>query len=345
MLTRDSRRLEWKIGLFRRYFSGLQHVYGTYNPADGKSWQIKRPVTDEVIAKHLAGREPYGVYLLNGDVTRAVVADFDAQDANPPLAFIYGCQRYGLHAYLETSKSKGYHVFLFFPATGVPAVKARAVVRHILAESECGTVEVFPKQDRIDVDAGHVGNFINAPLFGRALPHGKTVFVDPANGLKPYPNQWEFLESIVITTEAQLDEIIEVNEIVLSPSAAVSSSAEVGTWQGARGLPPCALRMLSEGVTSLQRLSCFRLATHFRRMGVPAPIAIAALLKWRESNHPANGKRILTAEEVENQVAHAYLKAYCGYGCNEPEVAPHCSSSCHLYPAVMAQRRGARPTN
>lgn len=345
MLTRDSRSLEWKIGLFRRYFSGLQHVYGTYNPADGKSWQVKRSVTNDVIAKHLAGREPYGVYLLNGDVTRAVVTDFDAQDANPPLAFIDGCQRYGIHAYLETSKSKGYHVWLFFPATGVPAAKARAVVRHTLAESGCGFVEVFPKQDRIDVEAGHVGNFINAPLFGRAVRHGNTVFIDPANGLKPYPNQWEYLENFVTTTEAQLDEIIEVNEIAQSASAATSSSVEVGTWQGARGLPPCAQRMLSEGVTSLQRLSCFRLATHFRRIGVPAPIAIAALLKWREGNRPATGKRILTAEEVENQVAHAYLKAYCGYGCNEPEVVPHCSSSCHLYPAVMAQRRGATPTN
>ena len=344
MLTRDPRSLEWKIGLFRRYFSGLQHVYGTYNPADGKSWQIKRPVTNDVIAMHLAGREPYGVYLLNGEVTRAVVADFDAQDANSPLAFIDGCQRYGLHVYLETSKSKGYHAWLFFPATGVPAAKARAVVRHILAESDCGIVEVFPKQDRIDVEAGHVGNFINAPFFGRAVPHSKTVFVDPANGLKPYPNQWEFLESIVTTTEAQLDEIIEVNEIALNQAASIADSTALGTWQGARGLPPCAQRMLSEGVTSLQWLSCFRLATHFRRMGVPAPIAIAALLKWRESNRPANGKRILTAEEVENQVAHAYLKEYTGYGCTEPEVATHCSSTCHLYPAVMAQRRGATPT-
>ena len=30
-----------KIRLFQSFFSGLSHVYGTYDPASGRTWQVK----------------------------------------------------------------------------------------------------------------------------------------------------------------------------------------------------------------------------------------------------------------------------------------------------------------
>ena len=169
---------ERKIKIFKELFSGLKNAYGTYNPKTGQAWQEKDPVTDKVILDHLTGRKPYGIYLLVNNRIRAIAVDFDTKDQLPPMEFLSSAKHYGITAYIERSKSKGHHVWMFFNNQGVLAAKARMVVRHILDEIEQPDTEVFPKQDEI---AGNVmfGNFINAPLFGALVPNGKTVFVDP----------------------------------------------------------------------------------------------------------------------------------------------------------------------
>jgi hypothetical protein len=68
--------IEKKIKIFRRLFAGLPHAYGTYDPNPGRSAQMKAAVTDKVFANHIKGKQPFGVYLLVHDKTRAVVVDF-----------------------------------------------------------------------------------------------------------------------------------------------------------------------------------------------------------------------------------------------------------------------------
>jgi hypothetical protein len=48
-----------RIQLFRSYFGGLAHVYGTYDPATGRAWQVKEPVTDQAIRDHLKRRSQH----------------------------------------------------------------------------------------------------------------------------------------------------------------------------------------------------------------------------------------------------------------------------------------------
>jgi hypothetical protein len=173
-----------KLRLFRRLFAGLPRVYGTYDPHTGRVRQIKEPVTDRVLLAHLQGRRSYGVYLLVGDRTRAIAVDFDTDDLLGPVEFVNAARGYHIASYIERSKSKGYHVWIFFGKRSVPAAKARLVVRHILAEIERPTTEVFPKQDSLDTNVTY-GNFINAPLFGALVSKGRTIFVDPADPTKP----------------------------------------------------------------------------------------------------------------------------------------------------------------
>lgn len=194
MLQRDPRSPAEKAALFLDRFAGLQHLYGTYDPATGRSWQVKRPITPAVVHAHLTGQRPLGVYLLTGTHTRAIAVDYDIDDANAPIALRDLADHYELATAIETSKSKGYHVWTFFPPEGVPAAKARAVILHILDELD-HEAEVFPKQDVIALDRGECGNFINLPFFGRWVPAGKTVFVDPTQGMRPYPNQWVFAKT------------------------------------------------------------------------------------------------------------------------------------------------------
>ena len=102
-----------KIRIFRKLFSGLTNVYGTYDSVNGRVWQVKEPVTNDTIPAHLKGLRPYGVYLLNGDHITAIAADFDNPSALPPVEFINAAQHFRLPAYIETSKSKGFHAWSF----------------------------------------------------------------------------------------------------------------------------------------------------------------------------------------------------------------------------------------
>lgn len=318
-----------KVDLFRSYFSGMTNVYGTYDPGNGRSWQEKKPVTYETILAHLQGKRPYGVYLLVGDRTRAIVADFDDTDAHAPIEFINKAKHYQLPAYLETSKSKGFHVWIFFQEDGVKASKARLVVKSILEEIGYPETEIFPKQDSLDGNASF-GNFINTPLFGGLVPTKRTVFVDP-NTLLPYPGQWGFLESIERASESILDEIIEINELT-SPRIAprqTKSDLTRDDWRRT-SFPPCAQKILRDGVSRYQRVSCFRLAVHFKRLGIPYDIAVAALMTWSLKNKPPNGKRVIGEPEILSQASCAYNHSYAGFGCDSPAIKPFCDPSCSV---------------
>ena len=315
-----------KLKIYSDMFTGLTNAYGTYNSDSGRACQVKEKVTDKVFLNHLKGQKPYGVYLLVKDRTRAIAADFDTKTRLTPMEFVNAAKHYGISAYIEISKSKGHHVWIFFEKHGVLASKARMVVRHILVEMDALDTEVFPKQDVLDTNVSY-GNFINAPLFGALVPQGKTVFVDPAT-FKPYPDQWDFLESVEKANESILDDIIEINDLTPAPTSQhthVSSDNE--TWKSF-SLPPCAQKMFQTGVSQFQRVSCFRLAVHLKRLGLPNDIATAALKTWAQKNHPEGDKKVLTELEIMDQASHAFKMNYRGYGCGSAAITPFCQSDC-----------------
>jgi len=316
-----------KLLLFRPLFTGLKDVYGTYDPASGRASQVKAPVTDKVLLNHLTGRKPYGVYLLVKDRTRAIAVDFDTDSTLGPLDFVDSAKHYEIPAYIERSKSKGYHVWIFFEKKGVPAFKARLVVHYILDEIDKSETEVFPKQDVLNNNVQY-GNFINAPLFGSLIPTEKTVFVDPTT-FKMYPNQWDFLESIERVSEHILDDIIEINNLSIpqtEPRPSKSNSANGGS--GRFGLPPCAQKILKDGVVQYQRVSCFRLAVHLKRLGLPYDVTVAALMTWALKNRPKNGKGVIRDTEILSQTSCAYEKSYAGYACESAAIKPFCDPAC-----------------
>lgn len=324
-----SRSIHEKLAVFRVCFSGAANVYGTYDPHTGRSWQVKQPVTDRVLRDHIEGRRPYGVYLLTGDRIRALAVDFDAEDLGPPIEFINAARQYGITAYLERSKAKGYHAWVFFDAGGVLARQARLVARHILTEIGHPHTEVFPKQDKL-LHPGFYGNFINAPLFGRLLPAGRSAFLNSGRGWRPYVDQWVLLQAVQRISTSHLDEIIELNDL-RSPklNASAASPPRTVTFRSF-GLPPCAQRMLNEGVSENQRVACFRLAVSLKKAGIPQDLTVATLLAWAEKNRPTAGKGILTQAEIIEQTRCAYAGSYRGCGCEEPAIAPYCDVACPL---------------
>lgn len=323
-----------KIRLFFSLFKGLKNVYGTYSIKSGKHWQLKGKVTEKVIENHLKGKQPYGFYPLVGDKTTVGIADFDDLDPQPPIEFIKRAEHYGLSAYLEKSKSKGYHVWLFFPEDGVNARRLRVVMKFILEEIDYANTEIFPKQDSVVNDESY-GNFINAPLFGKLTPKGKTEFVHTNFQLRPFQDQWEFLKLIIKNSEDILDSIIKENKIDKKRDEVTRKLSSNDSIQNNYGLPICSQRMLKEGVSFDQRVSCFRLALNLKRVGIPQEITIGALMSWRKKNKPSNGKRIITSVEVIEQTRWAYSKDYKGYGCEEPIIKNFCDAKCGIYKYVQ----------
>ena len=314
-----------KIKLFREFFSGLTDAYGTRDPDTGRCWQVKEPVTDKTVLDHLKGLRPYGVYLLTGSHIRAIAADFDDPDPFPPVEFVNDANHYGLSAYIETSKRKGFHVWIFFDPNGVEASKARVIVRRILEEIDCPQTEIFPKQDCPEGLESY-GNFIFTPLFGRLVSKGKTVFIDPYT-LKPYKDQWEFLKTVKRAAEPLLDEIIELNALEV-PRTHTPEPQRESTPETRFSLPPCARTMLKDGVSLYQRVSCFRLAVHLKRLGLPRDVAASALKAWAQKNRPSAGKRIITDGEILEQITYAFARNYRTYGCESEAVKPFCHPRC-----------------
>lgn len=329
MMAADFRRTtRQKLDLFKTYFTGLTNIYGTYDPSNGRAWQVKEPVTDQILLDHLMGRKPYGVYLLTGETTRALAIDCDTEDRDLPAACVAAAHHYQVSAFIERSKSKGYHVWIFFESKGVTAAKARVLAANILEELEAQDTEVFPKQDRLGASVNY-GNFINAPLFGRLVPEGRTVFIDPAT-FKPYPNQWDLLESLEPVSESHLDDLIEINDwkIELVPSVGPYQEQQTDTGNDNFGLPSCAQKMLLNGVQRYQRVSCFRLAVHFKRLGLPYDLAVSALKTWSLKNKPLQGKEVISEQEILDQTQYAYSKPYRGYGCQSEAVSAFCEPDC-----------------
>lgn len=334
-----------KIRLYKNLFTGLKNVYGTYDLHNGQARQVKEAVTDEVILNHLAGRQPYGVYLLVRDRIKALAVDFDEDDLILPVTFTAIANEYGLPAYIERSKAKGYHIWMLFDRF-VPARQARIVAGHVLAKMEKPRTEIFPKQDSLSSNTVY-GNFINAPLFGALVPRERTVFLDPDDPTYIHPDQWHLLNTIQRISERQLDAFLENHRIIdtghKAPVKKTDCAGDVDPLITSSGLLPCGQKMLTEGVTAYQRVCCFRLAVQLKRSGLPVDLAVAALKAWARKNRPANGKRILTEPEIHQQTQSAYAKPYRGIGCEDPAIAAFCHPGCPLKTKTKTLHKGENP--
>ena len=225
-----------KIELFRSLFRGRADVYPLrfesrktgktgYAPACANEWVrgvCEKPrikcadcpnrrflaVTDEVIRRHLSGRDELGrdfvigVYpMLLDETCFFLAADFDRDEWQKDVgAFLETCRRLDVPAALERSRSgNGGHVWIFFEEA-IPAILARRLGSHLLTETMERRPEIglssydrfFPNQDTLP--KGGFGNLIALPLQKRARQRGNTVFLDEQ--FNPQPDQWALLASL-----------------------------------------------------------------------------------------------------------------------------------------------------
>jgi len=243
-LHRDSPPAD-KIALFRSLFRGRDDVYARrfesrrtgrcgYSPACAHEWipgvcekpRIKcaecsnrrfLPVTDDVIRRHLCGRDDdgrafvMGVYPMLLDESCFFLAiDFDRADwQDDAAAFLETCRGLGVAAAVERSRSgNDGHVWLFFDQA-VPAGLARNLGAYVLTETMERRPDIglesydrfIPNQDTLP--RGGFGSLIALPLQGRPRAHGNSVFLD--DNFVPHRDQWAFLSGIRKTSRREVE--------------------------------------------------------------------------------------------------------------------------------------------
>lgn len=309
-----------KAKLLLSCFPGRDDSYGA-----GRGACIKESLTESVILRHITGRERIGRYLLRRDSRiGALAVDMDENDLYAVMEYCDRCAHYWLTAHVERSKSKGYHLWWSFDEP-ISARTARLVASYILDECELlNSVEIFPKQDFLR--PGGFGSYINLPEFGRDVRRGRTVFLDPRNGYKPYADQWDFLASRPQITERQLDEIIELNSLDEQPPSLVAK-AEDETAEGYEGMGlPCFSRMMREGVEEgMRNEAALRLSVSLYRTGIPKDLGLVMMGEWNMRNRPP-----LETTELERAVSNGYLGRY-GYGCFSTAIRRFCDHSCPVF--------------
>ena len=266
-----------RIALFRSLFRGREDVYARrwerpdgrsgYSPADIRDWkainksrpedrkkvdrQTRKfyPLTDKAIEDHLRGEHTIGVYPLLTDETCWFLAiDFDKktweQDA---LAFMVTCHELNVPASLERSRSgNGAHVWIFFDSA-ISATAARKLGCLILTRTMERRHQVgldsydrfFPNQDTMP--KGGFGNLIALPLQRRPRRQGNSVFLD--SELRPYPDQWQFLETVqrmpVAAAEALVMEAQRNGDLIGVRISVIDDEADQDPWT----LPPSRKRL------------------------------------------------------------------------------------------------------
>ncbi len=192
-----------QIKTFHSLFSGRDDAYGLETKNGPVS--VKEPLTDKEIEAHLEGDKRIGVYLLSLDSTITWSAfDFDSITPEKLQLVIAKSIESQLYPYLESSKSRGYHVHFFFDEP-IQARPVRTLMNWILKEA--GTSgEIFPKQN-VSSNNGFLGNFLWLPLQGESAKKNRTLFLN--SELKPYQDQWDHLSRIHRTKTENILELVK----------------------------------------------------------------------------------------------------------------------------------------
>lgn len=145
---------------FLKLFRGRGDVYGSE-----EGGCVKQALTTQVFARHLDGSEPIGVYPMvpiRGDwYTIWGCTDIDTGDLGAAINLRDAFHAGGVHAYIEKSRSKGYHVWVF----AEHPVLARDMRRMFLAAHQVADYparEVNPKQETLG-STSQYGNYVRLP--------------------------------------------------------------------------------------------------------------------------------------------------------------------------------------
>ena len=146
---------------FAALFRGRSDAYGSEEGGCVKtSWDT------QLIRRHLNGVTPIGVYpmfQLNGEwMCLWGCSDIDIDDLQGARSIQEALRAAGVVSYLERSRSKGYHIWVF-AAEPVPAANMRRMLLCAHQVADYPAREVNPKQETLA--SGQYGNYVRLPYY------------------------------------------------------------------------------------------------------------------------------------------------------------------------------------
>lgn len=164
------------IDMFADLFTGREDAYGT--DAGGASWQ---KVSVRNYERHLTGVEPIGIYPvrpIDGEsMVRWGCCDIDTGDWGEAFMLATALKGMGLVPWVERSRSKGWHIWVFVDQW-VPAATMRRALKVAYAAIDLPAKEANPKSEKLR--ATQLGNYVRLPYKSGVVihPERQTMMAD-----------------------------------------------------------------------------------------------------------------------------------------------------------------------
>lgn len=160
------------IDSFVTLFRGRGDCYGSE-----EGGCVRKPLDRSVFADHLQGIAGIGVYPAVPASTPFCVwgcSDIDFEDLGAARLLQRTLEMAGIVSFVERSRSKGYHVWVF-ASEPVPAETMRRALLVVHQVADYPAREVNPKQS--DVSIHKVGNYVRLPYYGglRGTPERRVI--------------------------------------------------------------------------------------------------------------------------------------------------------------------------
>lgn len=326
----DTKRIEKLMTLFR----GSDAARGVYMEAQdidplkpkvkGKAMTLAKGPTFQHWLQHYEGKQGLGIVPITTDDTcywgvldidgeldskKLPVHDWECLNADGTVNHLVlqnDIQTQELPLVVCYSKSKSAHCFLFVEEA-IPAQAMRSILEEMASRLGVGGCEIFPKQDKIDVERGDLGNWLNMPYYGNTrlgvvLQDGQLVEQD-IDSFLDYAFSKRLSKESLGNVASTLRESIAAMEDVLA------------------GAPPCLQHILQRGIPVGARNSVlFNVGVYcYRRYGEDFRQEFSKL-------HDKYVDEPLGFKELEAICVSVEKKEY-QYQCKEPLLKKYCNAN------------------
>jgi hypothetical protein len=294
---------------FSAIFDGLKQAYGTFKIENktqngknaGKAAVIREPRTKELWEGHLSGKgKAIGIIPINEDNNvKWGCIDIDQYPLDL-TALVKKIRKMKLPLVVCRSKSGGAHCFLF-TKDWISAKVMQETLQNLSTALGYGDSEIFPKQIKLHLDRGDVGNFLNLPYF------------DAEEGLR-YAIKHD-------GTSATLEEFFALYEKSCQTAEAVQAllSPKTGALSTLADGPPCLQFLCKTKISEGGRNNgLFNLGVYLRK---------AFPDEWESKILEQNAQYLdppLPLSEV-NIVAKQLEKKDYAYRCSDTPICAHCN--------------------
>jgi hypothetical protein len=297
------------VAEFMQLFDGYQDAYGIYNLTGdkteagkqiGKAASKKGKLTKELWDLHLRGQQGLGVIPINEESN----VKFGAIDIDEyPLDLVAinkNIVDHNLPLVLVRTKSGGAHLFVFLE-DWAPAKIVQSKLREFASFLGYGSAEIFPKQTKILVERGDIGQWINMPYFD-ANKTLRYALGDDSRSLLP--------EDFIAYAKSKKTTADKLAEYKCAPK------------EHLQGGPPCLQHVLSSGgfPEGSRNNGLFNLGVYALKANPDT---------WEKDIETLNNQHMdppLSPNEVLGVVKSLKKKDYT-YTCNTPPIKSHCNKA------------------